>query len=144
MADIQENEEGRPLLFKKVEELKVKIDEYFQWCDDRAKKCWDEKLQKEYMISDPAPYTMSGLARRLGISRQSLINYKNKDEFLDTIKEAREKVHEDVETRLMGTRNERGAIFNLKNNFGWKDKSEIDQNVKGVINIKKISYKDVE
>ena len=44
----------------------------------------------------------------------------------------------------METRNEKGAMFNLKNNFGWKDKSEVDQNVKGNLIIQKISYKDVE
>ena len=39
---------------------------------------------------------------------------------------ARDKVQEDVENRLMETKNEKGAMFNLKNNIGWKDKSEIE------------------
>lgn len=130
--------EGRPPKFSTVEELQLLIDEYFDWCDNRTKKIWVEKTQSEIMITDPAPYTMSGLARRLGVSRQTLINYENKDEFLDTIKEARSRVHEDVETRLM-EKAPTGAIFNLKNNFGWKDKSEQDVTSAG-LPIQVVSY----
>lgn len=117
---------GRPLAFKSAEELQKVIDEYFDWCDNRTKKIWIEKTQSEIMVSDPAPYTMSGLARRLGVDRQTILNYSKKDEFFGTIREARSRVHEDVETRLMGTRNEKGAMFNLKNNFGWKDETKTD------------------
>jgi hypothetical protein len=74
---------------------------------------------------------MSGLARRLGVDRETILNYSKKEQFFGTIRAAREKVHEDVETRLMATRNEKGAIFNLKNNFGWKDQQEIDHTTKG-------------
>lgn len=116
---------GRPVKFKTVEEMQKVIDEYFVWCDDRALKVWDDKLQKEFMVSKPAPYTMSGLARRIGLSRQGLIEYSKKDKFSDAIKEARNKIHEDVEIRLMETR-AAGPIFNLKNNFGWKDESHTD------------------
>ena len=116
---------GRPVLYKNVEDMQMIIDEYFEWCDNRAVKIYDDKTHDEKMISSPAPYTMSGLARRLGMSRQSLINYANKDKFLDAIKKARDRVEEDVESRM----NERhtftpGLIFNAKNNFGWKDKTE--------------------
>lgn len=110
--------------FKKVKELQDAIDEYFDWCDNRGIKKVDDD-GKEWMVSSPAPYTMSGLARRIGLSRQGLIDYENRDEFLDAIKEARERVHEDVETRLM-EKAPTGAIFNLKNNFGWRDKNETD------------------
>lgn len=116
---------GRPPLYTSAEEMQKIIDEYFEWCDNRAVKIWDDTKKSEIMISSPAPYTMSGLARRLGMSRQSLINYSEKTKFLDAIKAARDRVEEDVESRM----NEKhtftpGLIFNAKNNFGWKDKSE--------------------
>lgn len=120
---------GRPLLYKTPEEMQKIIDEYFDWCDNRAIKIWDDKTQKELMIGSPAPYTMSGLARRLGMDRRTLLDYKKRDKFLPTIKAARERIHEDVETRLM-EKQATGAIFNLKNNFDWKDKSEVDNNIK--------------
>lgn len=127
---------GRPLIYKTVEELQACIDEYFTYCDNRTKKLWDDKLQKEFMISDPAPYTMHGLARALHISRQALMEYSHREQFGDAIKEAREKVAEDVETRMMDGKAQSGAIFNLKNNFGWKDetksdvKSQVDVNIR--------------
>jgi hypothetical protein len=116
---------GPPLKYKTVEEMQKIIDEYFDWCDNKTKKVYDEKKGIEYMISDPAPYTMHGLARRLGLSRQALMEYNNRDEYGDAIKEARDKVAEDVETRLM-SKAPTGAIFNLKNNFGWKDETKQD------------------
>ena len=116
---------GRPPIFKTVEEMSEKIEEYFDWCDNRMKSYYNEKAGTDVQVNDPAPYTMSGLARRLGMDRDTLINYAHKDEFVGTIKAARERVHEDVETRLM-EKQATGAIFNLKNNFGWKDKSEND------------------
>ena len=125
------NPEGRPPKYKTVAEMQKIIDEYFDYCDNRTKKIYDEKKGAEYMISDPAPYTMHGLARRLGLSRQGLIEYKNRDEFFDAIKEARSKVAEDVETRLMDGRAQSGSIFNLKNNFGWKDETKSEVTVKG-------------
>jgi hypothetical protein len=125
----QKHPGGRPLAFKSVQELQDKIEDYFTWCDNRTKKIYDNKKGIEYMVSDPAPYTMSGLARRLGVDRETILNYSKKEEYFGTIRDAREKVHEDVETRLMGTKNEKGAIFNLKNNFGWKDESKVDNTI---------------
>lgn len=137
------NPVGRPLLFKNAEDLEKVIEEYFDYCDNRTKKMWVEKTQTEIMISDPAPYTMSGLARRIGIDRDTLLRYSKKDEFYGTIRAARERVHEDVETRLMGTRNEKGAAFSLKNNFGWKDKTEQDITTDG-LPIQVVSYEEVK
>lgn len=122
---------GRPVLYKTKEEAQKIIDEYFDWCDNRTKTIYDNKTGNEVVINWPAPYTMSGLARRLGMSRETLVQYGKKEEFSDTITCAREKVQEDIEIRLMETRNEKGAIFNLTNNFGWKQKTETDLTTNG-------------
>lgn len=126
------NPVGRPLLFKNKEELSKLIDEYFDWCDNRTRSVYIKELGDNMEISSPAPYTMSGLARRIGIDRDTILNYSKKEEFFGTIKAARERVQEDVETRLMETSNQSGAIFNLKNNFGWKDKTEQDVKVQEI------------
>lgn len=110
---------GRPLLFKSPEELQEKIEEYFEWCDNRTRTVYSEKTG-EIMITSPAPYTMSGLARRMGIDRKTLLNYAEKDKFFHTIRDARQRVEEDVENRLLETKNEKGAMFSLTNNFGWQ------------------------
>lgn len=122
-------------MYKTPEDMQKVIDEYFDWCDNRTKTIYDNKTAHEIVINFPAPYTMSGLARKLGFSRQALSDYKKKDEFLDTITRARERVEEDIETRLMETRNEKGAMFNLKNNFGWRDKTETELTGESGINL---------
>lgn len=108
---------GRPPVYKTPEEMQDAIDKYFE-----SKKI----VENETLTFRP---TMSGLANSLGISTRSLINYKQKDEFLPTIKNARQKVEEALEDALYGT-GVAGVIFNLKNNFGWKDKQEIESNNK--------------
>lgn len=124
------NPEGRPLAFKSVAELEAKIADYFDYCDHRIQQVYSPKSESVIEVINPAPYTMSGLASHLGVDRDTILNYSKKTEYFGTVKAAREKVHADVETRLM-EKNATGAIFNLKNNFGWKDKTEIDQNVTG-------------
>ena len=68
--------------------------------------------------------------------RQSLINYAGySKEFLAIVKKAKQKVENYIEERLMLGHNVAGLIFNLKNNFGWVDKQEIDQTIKGDISL---------
>lgn len=113
---------GRPPLYETVEELQDKIDEYFDYCDNKTKDMYSEK-QGNMIVADPEPYTMAGLAYALGMSRQTLIDYKNRDEFIDAIKKARDRVEADVERRMNSKDTfTPGLIFNAKNNFGWRDK----------------------
>lgn len=103
-------ETGRPKLYNSKEEMQEIIDAYFSLCD---------QLER--------PYTMSGLANALNMSRQSLINYSKDEEFFDTIKKARAEVEQQLEENaLMGKANSTFTIFNLKNNYGWRDSVEIN------------------
>lgn len=117
---------GRPAKFKNAAEMQAAIDYYFEDCKERK-----------------APLTMSGLALALGFeSRQSLVDYKSRgDEFSDTIKEARKKVEMSVEERMLSSTGVvAGVIFNAKNNFGWRDKQEIDQTVDQTTTVKIVKY----
>lgn len=73
--------------------------------------------------------TICGLALHLDLTRQGLIEYSEKSDFSDTVKKAKLKVELFLERRLQHNA-AAGTIFNLKNNFSWKDKQEIDQNQK--------------
>lgn len=86
-----------------------------------------EKLSQEYFDSTPKDeWTITGLALALDTNRQTLMNYEDREEFFDTIKKLKTKVENQYEISLR--KNGRsGDIFGLKN-FGWKDKSEVDQN----------------
>lgn len=123
------NPVGRPLKYKTVEELQAAIDEYFLFCDNRIKQV-HSKEGESYAIANPEPYTMSGLALVMGIDRRSLLNYGKRDEFFPTIKEAKSRVEADVEKRMSDKETfTPGLIFNAKNNFDWKDKTEVDSTI---------------
>ena len=104
---------GRPKIFNDVKEVEEKINAYFNYCEEKEK-----------------PYTMSGLAYYLGISRQTLVNYSNQNQFFNTIKKARDRVQMQLEENaLLNKANPTFTIFNLKNNFDWKDSNEVKTNV---------------
>ena len=117
---------GRPTRFKSNLELVAAIEEYFEYCDNRAISMYVKDLGDNVSISSPAPYTMSGLARYLGVDRGTILSYSKQDEYYSTIRAAKSKIEEDIETRLLEGKNATGAIFALKNNHGWVDKSEVD------------------
>ena len=118
---------GRPKAFKSVKEVEEKINAYFNYCEEKEK-----------------PYTMSGLAYYLGIDRKTLLNYSKNEEYFHTIKKARDKVQMQLEENALSNKaNPTFTIFNLKNNFDWKDKieqtndslSEINKNISNIADL---------
>jgi hypothetical protein len=106
------NKVGRPLIFQSVEDLEQQIQAYFEDC----------KQRKE-------PPFIVEMCNWLDISRNTLLDYSEgkgeRAEFSDTIKRARQVCEQAVEKGMMtGTMNTTGCIFNLKNNYGWRDKIE--------------------
>lgn len=100
---------GRPRLWKDPIELSNLIAEYFN--------------------STERP-TLSGLAVFLEIDRQTLYNYKERDEFFDIIKKATAKVESIYEERAIYENNPTGVIFALKN-MGWTDRVANDHTSQG-------------
>ena len=125
------------------------MEEVTEWVQARGK---DGKLLKDenglnYLVevthkvmTKQQPYTITGLALALGTTRETLIDYENgnrdnkpDDEnfdedvelFSDTIKKAKLRCEQFNEAQLFST-SPAGTIFNLKNNYGWKDKTETD------------------
>jgi len=131
---------GRPLKFQSAEELQQKIDEYFESCwtetpitDKKGKEVGTNRFQTK-------PYTITGLALYLDTSRQTLLEYEGEVEgrdtkdpaFADTIKKAKQRCENWVEENALQNKiNPTTAIFNLKNNFKWKDQTEVDHTSKG-------------
>lgn len=125
---------GRPLKFQSVEELKVKIDAYFESCDNRMTAI--VKDGDVVQVPDPKPYTITGLALALDTSRETLLNYQNKEEYFDTIRAAKDKCEAFAEESLWKPKVATGVIFNLKNNYGWVDKQEVDNTIKAQVDNK--------
>lgn len=117
---------GRPLKFKSAKELQAKIDEYFEMCDNRTEKV----LLKSGEVADipnPRPYTISGLALALDTTRRTLLDYEKRgDEFSHTIRRAKQKIENFVEESLWTPKIATGVMFNLKNNFEWEDKQNVE------------------
>ena len=97
---------GQPPKYNNCLDLDAAIEIYFDDCEEN-------KIHP----------TVAGLAYSLGMSRRSITNYKNRDEFFPTIKKARLRIEAHLEQCLYGN-SVTGVIFNLKNNFEWKDKTE--------------------
>lgn len=134
------NKGGRPLKFKSVEELQIKIDEYFKSCWRQKLDMWGNpifikddkgKKTKERVMEQFKAYTVTGLAVFLDTSRETLIDYQGKKKYSDTIKRAKERCQSYSEEFLYTGKNPAGAIFNLKTNFGYQDKQELDVTSKG-------------
>lgn len=145
---------GRPLKFKTVEELEEKMNAYFDECDrEEDTRIWihGEELEYEdeticieckgtYIDKYKLPtqgcmvesgeykrqerYSITGLALALDTTRQTLVDYEEKDEFTDTIKKAKLRVENQYEIALQ-EKGRSGDIFALKN-FKWQDKTETD------------------
>lgn len=135
---------SRPPKYNTPEEMQRIVDLYFLACKahQTTSDCLEdlsvEDLKIVNEIDDFYP-TVTGLALTLDMSRQALIEYEKKDEFIDTVKKAKQKVEAFLEQRLYH-QNATGTIFNLKNNYGWKDKTETEIHAQ----VKDISDKPLE
>ena len=89
-----------------------------------------EKVIGAYFEAAERP-TMAGLCVALRICKQSLSNYYEREGFAEIIDFARLRVEAKVEEILLYDKAGAGAIFWLKNNAGWSDKTEQDVNVRG-------------
>ena len=114
-------------MYTSVAEIEDKIEQYFENCkgypltDSKGKQIFNKFGSPVFV--DVHPPTVTGLALALGFnSRQSLLNYQGKTEFMDTITRAKARVEQYTEERLFDRDGSNGAQFSLRNNFkGWKE-----------------------
>ena len=138
---------GRPRKYEKLEEFEIEVEKYFDSIkitsplteniidgyEDAEKKkpifikvpvvndAGEQVYTKKY-VEIP---TITGLCVFLGITRETLMNYEKREDFFGTIKIAKLIIENYAENELFKDKGHVGVIFNLKNNFGWKDKQEI-------------------
>ncbi|MDR6794724.1 hypothetical protein J2X12_004128 [Pseudarthrobacter oxydans] len=149
----EKNKGGRPLKFESVAELKQQIETYFNVCDPHTEMRRVETGIKpdgstnwgtREVMTEQRPYTILGLCRQLKTTRETLLDYESGkyddrddsdesgDKFSDAIKEAKARINEQVEERMLsGAAPGAASIFWLKNNAQWKDKSEVDHTTAG-------------
>ena len=133
---------GRPNKFETPEELEKLIQHYFDSIT-KTEYAWNVKTEgkgkSKKIIIEPilnnageqVTYTsyyeiptVTGMCLHIGISRSTLFEYEKKEEFTNTIKSAKDRIEKYNEEQLYRREQVTGVIFNLKNNFGWRDKQE--------------------
>ena len=124
---------GRKPTFTSAEEMQEKIDAYFASCEPELLRDGDgtPMLNKngEPVYVGGRPMTIQGLAVALGFtSRQGLLNYKAKREFVDTVTRARLRVEQYAAERLFDRDAQRGAQFTLAYGFGYARDAEDGKN----------------
>ena len=101
---------GRPRAFKTVVQLQKGID--------------------AYLVTDE-PLSMAGLAASLGVNKDTVYVYQRGeygDEYSDPIKKVVDLIEAQTVTGLLASKlNTAGAIFILKNNFGYRDQRYIEE-----------------
>ena len=160
---------GRPLKFKSVTALEKKIDAYFESCYEdyvdrvrtkRKKKTKSGKdsyvyknVEKKKLIK---PLTITGLAIALDLTREQLLECEGEIEgrekkglseeerrqFANTIKRAKLFCQNFAEEHLFSGKQVAGAIFNLKNNYRWREEHTLKH--KGRISLRELFDKSEE
>lgn len=131
----------RPLKFQSIDELQRQIEAYFRSCNkftyDNKGNRKKDAVTGEYLVYQFKVPTITGLAVFLDTSRETLLDYenelhKNKDMpeeirhgFSDAIKKAKLRIYDATEQQLYCGK-PTGAIFSLKNNYGWEDKTKVE------------------
>ena len=115
---------GRPLKYESPELLEEAINSYFKKCEDHKE---DELTMIGVLqVNRPLIPTIAGLASHIGTDRMTIYNYANRDEFIDIIKNARNRIMGEIESGVVnGDKNPGGKIFVMKN-YGYSDKQEIE------------------
>jgi hypothetical protein len=103
---------GRPRLYDDAKSFADSVEGYFSLCEDDGKRP-----------------TLSGLSYALGFDdRETFSDYATYgDDFSRTVKRAKLRIADWLEQRLTNKDTfTAGIIFDLKNNHGWKDKTEVE------------------
>ena len=115
---------GRPAIYTSIDDMQESVDTYFiDIARNRAAIRLQEPLPDNTSTDNWHP-TVTGLATAIGMDREGIKTYGKRDEFSYTIKRARNRVQEYLEQRLYDS-SPAGAIFNLKNNYGWRDEKHL-------------------
>lgn len=105
------NDGGRPLKFPDAIAFDKMIDNFFDDCEVNNKKP-----------------TIERLAVYMGCFDQTLMDYENRVEYSASVKKARARCLDWLISDGLNAKNPAMHIFLAKNNYGYKDKSEVDVN----------------
>lgn len=157
MANGVMNKRGRPLLFETVEALDEAINAYFEDCKPHyeMQESWEDmprgrggkvhfeddgvtikqRLVRRRVFVEGKKPNITSLAVALNTSRQTLLNYAEREDFFDSIKRAKDICEAYANTQLYEGKNVAGVIFDLTNNYspaaeagegsGWINRTDV-------------------
>jgi len=116
----------KQLKFRNAKDLEERINQYFDSCLT-SKIDMETGLPKLVVVNPP---TLSGLALFLNVNRATIWNYSKREEYVNVINWAKERIHSFNEGALY-TQHFQGAKFVLTNTFPdqWADKRTIDHGI---------------
>ena len=115
----KKNNRWRPKKYTAME-FAEKFVEYLSFCKETIINRWIAWITTK-------PLTISWFCLFAWVSREYLSEKSKNPEFSDTIKEIRMMIENDVEEKaLLWIYSPTASSFNLKNNFGWKEKNETE------------------
>ena len=141
---------GRPRAFKSAEEFDDKINRYIESISEE--RLLTQKVQDGTKINDDGeevpsykevPWldsygeqrkrrvfierpSMLGAALHMGVNKTTLYEYADKEGFSNSLKRLNTVIEKYKADELYRTQGQvTGIIFDLKNNHGWKDKTEV-------------------
>ena len=114
---------GRPLKIESPEQMKKILDEYFATTEENK-------------------ITITGICLALDLDKSTFYDYEKREEYKDIVRKARMIVENSYEMSLREN-GRTGDIFALKN-FGWKDKTEIENTTNNKVTIINSLPKDDE
>ena len=133
--EYNKNHFGRPLKFRTPQDLQFAVDSYFDSCfkpiqNDEGELQTDKNGNVIY--EQFKPFTITGLALALDVSRSTLLDYQNKDneDFSNIIARAKQKCEEYAERSLFDRNKARGAEFVLNTSYArWVPRKEFETNM---------------
>lgn len=113
---------GRPPAWETPEAMEKAIQEFFDICDGKIGQD-DIPPEKRHR----RPYTLSGLAVHLDVTRQLISRYNKKDGFCDILRRARAKCEAWlVENAIMENSSSNFTAFVLKNGHNFEEKQKLE------------------
>lgn len=160
---------GRPAAYETTEELEAAVNAYFTSIsyqrpviittatgevdeDGNAKlvtrmlrEGHDNTGQPVTVTEYLEPPGVASLTLYLGISRDTWARYGKRKGFRSVVEQTRTRIEAYLVGRLE-SRHTQGVIFNLKNNFGWKDRQEfgVDSELQSAMSVESFLRKEAK
>ena len=107
---------GHGRIFQTPVEMQAAVDEYFAACIRAVPNGYTGEIEYVWVDSPTIP----GLARALGMSSRTVLEYQKREGFDEIIREAKLVIEEYTAKALYDNPKATGLIFALKN-MGWQD-----------------------